>query len=91
LIAGEAQWISSSVANAAFRPLGIGGALAFSVGIVLGMLNPVGRRLRQGRCVRCGTSIERGQSYCRDHLRDTLNEYQDQMRRGETLRSQKNV
>jgi hypothetical protein len=91
LIAGEAEWMSAESTNASFRPLALAGALCFGAGLVLGMLNPVGRRLRKGRCVRCGRAIERGQSYCMDHLRDTVNEYQDQMRRGETLRSRKNA
>ena len=91
LLAGEAGWIGGSQANALFRPLLVGGAAALGLGFLLGLLNPVGRRLRQGRCVRCGTSIERGQSYCLDHLRDTVNQYQDQMRRGEQLRSRRNA
>ena len=91
LIAGEAGWIPPAASNAAFRPLSIGGALSFCVGMVLGMLNPVGRKLRQSRCVRCGAPIERGQSYCLDHLRDAVHQYQDQMRRGETFRSRKNA
>lgn len=91
LIAGEAGWISSSTADAALKPMLFGGSAALGLGFLLGVLNPVGRRLRQGRCVRCGASIERGQSYCLDHLRDTVNQYQDQMRRGEQLRSRRNV
>ena len=91
LLAGEAEWIPAGVANATFGPLAVGGAAGLGLGLLLGLLNPVGRKLRQGRCARCGAAIEKGQSYCLDHLRDTVNEYQDQMRRGEQLRSRKNA
>ena len=91
LLASEAGWVSSSVVDAAFRPLAFAGVLCVGVGLLLGLLNPVGRRLRQGRCARCGAPIERGQSYCLDHLRDTVHEYQDQMRRGERPRSRPKV
>jgi hypothetical protein len=91
LIASEADWISSGLSDAAFPPLAFGGALCLAVGIVLGVLNPLSRRLGKGHCERCGAPIERGQVYCLDHLRDTVNEYQDALRRGETLRSRKNA
>lgn len=87
LLASEAGWMSSSVADAVFRPLALVGAICVGTGLLLGLLNPMGRKLRQGRCARCGSSIEKGQSYCLDHLRDTVHEYQDQMRRGERPRS----
>jgi len=91
LLASEAGWMSSTVADAAFGPLGTVGALCVGAGLLLGLLNPVGRRLRQSRCARCGAPIERGQSYCLDHLRDTVHECQDQLRRGERSRSRTNV
>lgn len=91
LLASEAGWISSSVADAAFGPLATVGALSVGAALLLGLLNPMGRRLRQGRCARCGATIERGQSYCLDHLRDTVHDYQDQLRRGERSRSRTNV
>ena len=91
LIASEAGWIKSGISDAGFRPLALAGALCFVTGLVLGALNPLGRKLSQGRCERCGAPTERGQVYCLDHLRDTVHEYQDQIRRGETLRSRRNV
>jgi len=87
LLASEAGWMSAAVADVAFRALALLGVVCVGVGLLLGLLNPVGRRLRQGRCTRCGAPIERGQSYCLDHLRDTVHEYQDQLRRGERPRS----
>jgi hypothetical protein len=87
LLASEAGWISTTVADAAFRPLALVGAISFGTGLLLGLLNPMSRKLRRSRCARCGAPIEKGQSYCLDHLRDTVHEYQDQMRRGERSRS----
>ncbi len=51
------------------------------LGLFLTMV-PVERLLRRNRCARCGAEIEKGQTYCRDHLRSTLNEYRDRNRDG---------
>lgn len=56
------------------------GLLCLGAGILLGAFSPVGRELRRGRCVRCGAPIERGQTYCTDHLVATVNEYRDRAR-----------
>ena len=53
------------------------GTLVLGAGLVAGALAPVSRELRRGRCVRCGVRIERTQTYCRDHLQQTVNEYRD--------------
>jgi hypothetical protein len=58
------------------------GILCLGVGFLLALLSPVGRELRRGRCVRCGAQVERGQTYCRDHLQAAVNEYRDQNRDG---------
>lgn len=58
------------------------GVLCLGAGILLAMLSPIGRELRRGRCARCGAVIERGQTYCRDHLQQAVNEYRDQTREG---------
>ena len=51
-----------------------------ALGVLLGMLSPFARRMRQGRCVRCGSRTERGQTYCASHLQETVNEYRDNLR-----------
>lgn len=56
------------------------GLLCLAAGLLLRALNPIGRELRKGRCVRCGAAIERGQTYCTDHLVQTVNEYRDRAR-----------
>ena len=53
------------------------GSGTFGLGLVLGILAPVSRELRRGHCIRCGVRIERTQTYCRDHLQQTVNEYRD--------------
>ncbi len=87
LVAGEAGWIAADVSDQWFVPLARVGAACFALGMVLGLLNPVIRRLTQGRCVRCGAPTERGQSYCLDHLRESVQEAQDEIRRAESYRS----
>lgn len=57
-----------------------GGAAAMAIGCLLGGMGFLSRALRRGRCVRCGSRIERGQTYCRDHLQATVNEYRDRHR-----------
>jgi hypothetical protein len=61
--------------------------VCFAAGLLLALFTPVRQKLSRGRCARCGAPIERGQSYCLDHLRQTVNEYQDQASRGEMYRS----
>ena len=53
------------------------GAVPFGLGVLGGVLWPLMRELRRGHCVRCGRRIERGQTYCHDHLQATVNEYRD--------------
>lgn len=80
VISAELGWIPARVAEAGFKPVLLVGLACLGLGLLTGLLRPVRRRLRQARCVRCGAPTERGQTYCIDHLRATLNEYQDQMR-----------
>ena len=72
-----AGWVSPSVAKTWTKPCFVAGAVLFGSGLLLGSLAPVARRLRGGRCVRCGHPTEQGQTYCWDHLQETVNEYRD--------------
>jgi peptidoglycan/LPS O-acetylase OafA/YrhL len=87
LVAVESDWIPDSLPAIAIPLLAGAGALCFIGGMLLGVMTPVGRKLRRGRCVRCGAAIERGQSYCLDHLKETVHEYQERARQGEMPRS----
>lgn len=80
LIAEEAAWIPAGTVGAAAPAILVGGAICLGLGLLMMLVSPVGHKLKRGRCVRCGAVIERGQSYCLDHLRETLNEYQDRSR-----------
>jgi hypothetical protein len=87
LVAGEVKWISRDLGDQWFLPLAKVGGATFVLGMILGLLSPILRRLRQGHCTRCGAATEKGQSYCLDHLASTVQEAQDEIRRGETYRS----
>ena len=82
LLAGEMSWVSAELADTTVRSLALGGVACLAIGLLLAVLSPVSRAMAQGRCARCGHSIERGQTYCRDHLQATVNEYRDQTRAG---------
>ena len=86
MIAVEAAWIPSGLPELAIRPLAGAGVICFAAGLLLALFTTVSQKLSRGRCARCGAPIERGQSYCLDHLRETVNEYQDQASRGEMYR-----
>jgi hypothetical protein len=79
LLAGEFGWVDASTSDAWFGPLFKIGGVCFVAGAVLTILAPGLRRMRRGRCARCGVAIESGQSLCLDHLRATVNEARDQI------------
>jgi len=87
LVAGEAGWTSAENSDQWFLPLAKVGGFCFVAGVLLGCLSPVIRRARQRRCVRCGAATERGQSYCLDHLQQTILEAQDETRRVQMRKS----
>jgi hypothetical protein len=80
LIAEEAAWIQGDLGSAIAPAILAGGVICLGLGLLIKLFSPVHSKLKRGRCVRCGAVIERGQSYCLDHLRETLNEYQDRSR-----------
>jgi hypothetical protein len=82
LIAGEAGAASRDLVDDLFVPGLQAGAVALLAGLALSLLAPFGRMATQGRCVRCGARIEKGQTYCHDHLRRAVQEFQDQTRGG---------
>ena len=80
LVAGEAGWISSEIADRWVLPLATLGGLCFALGALVSVLDPALRWATRKRCVRCGAPTERGQVYCLDHLRATVHEAQDTTR-----------
>lgn len=81
LVAGEAEWISSSHSDRWFFPLAGAGAACFVGGLLVGVLEPALRWAGRGRCVRCGAKTERGQVFCLDHLKESVQEAQEASRR----------
>jgi len=86
VIAQAAGWIADDLAEPWVMPGLWIGAVLLGAGLILRILSPVGRRMRAVRCVRCGAPIEQGQTYCADHLRETLDEYRDRQREQFTRR-----
>jgi hypothetical protein len=80
LIAEEAGWIEGGAGDSLLPPMIGGGLVCLALGILQRVFSPVRQKLRKSRCVRCGAAIERGQTYCLDHLRDTVNKCQDHAR-----------
>ena len=54
-----------------------GGVLALGGALLLRMLRPVAKQIRQGRCTVCGHPTQRGHMYCLDHLQETVNAARD--------------
>ena len=81
-LAETAGWLPDGSADSWLWPGLWAGAAAVGLGMLLGVASPLGRELRRGRCVRCGVRIERGQTYCRDHVQAAVNEYRDRARDG---------
>jgi len=80
LLAGEAGALSASHVDAGFLPLLKAGVLCLAGGVALALLAPLGRVVRMSRCVRCGRTIEKGQTYCHDHLKNAVQEFRDHNR-----------
>lgn len=80
LIADLGGWIPDGVADRWTTRLLVLGAGLVAVGLLLRLAAPVRREIRRGRCSRCGAPIERGQTLCRDHLKQTLDEIRDRTR-----------
>lgn len=81
-LGAQAGWVEGRSADH-WGPLALKASLAcLAGGLILRAVSPMGRKLREGRCVRCGHPVERGQLYCRDHMKETIEEYRDQTRDG---------
>ena len=61
-IPAQSEWISTGL---------VAGAGLAGLGLLLGVMGRMGRRVLPSRCSRCGRTVERGQVYCADHLKLT--------------------
>jgi hypothetical protein len=86
LIAIEAGWFPSSLPEQLIPMLAGAGVVLIGVGMLLAAIGSLGQKVRRGRCARCGAKIQRGQSYCMDHLKEAVNEFQENARRSEMYR-----
>lgn len=86
LLADALAWVEAESIDPWIRHSARAGIASLGAGVLLGLLSPVGRTLRRGHCARCGAPIERGQTYCLDHLQAAVNEYKDQARSGKLKR-----
>jgi len=82
LTAESLGWIAPGSMNAWLLAGARIGLTCLGAGVVLGLMQPLRRRLRKGRCERCHAPTERGHPYCLDHLQQAINEYRDQTRTG---------
>jgi len=80
LIAGEAGAVPARHVDAWFLPAAQAGVITLAAALALLLLAPFGRMVRQGRCARCGVSIEKNQTYCHDHLKNAVQEFRDHNR-----------
>ncbi len=80
LIGSELGWVPEEFVDSAFRPIVVAAGITLALGILLGVLAPLVRAVTRGRCVRCGSAIEKGQTYCADHLRESVLEAEDKIR-----------
>lgn len=85
-LAGTGGWLPSEAVDHWSVVATALGVAAIVGGVLAAMAAPVRRRLEKRRCVRCGAPTEREQMYCRDHLKQTLDEIRDQTRRRMTER-----
>jgi len=76
-LASAVGWVPSGTFDPWVVPALGAGVAVFALGVLGTVLGRVARMVRRGRCVRCGSPIERGQTYCIDHLRETVDEYRD--------------
>jgi hypothetical protein len=81
ILAEELGWLTGELPQMLVRPVGGAAILCLGIGWVLRLIQPVARELDRGRCARCGARTERGQTYCLDHLQQTVREYQDEAHR----------
>jgi hypothetical protein len=76
-LATSAGWAPSEPIDRWLRPAALLGVALIALGIVGSLIAPVARMVTRTRCARCRAPIERGQTYCNDHLRETVAEYRD--------------
>ncbi len=57
------------------------GLVTLAAAFVLGLVTPVAKQIRKGRCTICGHPVLRGHLYCQDHLQEAVNAGRDKARK----------
>ena len=86
-LAGTAGWVEEPASSSLGRDVALAGLLCLGAGFVAGMFGRAGRALKRGHCVRCGARTEWDQTYCLDHLLETVEEYRMRTPEGGRSRS----
>lgn len=58
----------------------IAGGACVALSLAMGILKPIHKVAATNRCVRCKKPIPKGDIYCRDHLKEVVNEAKDHQR-----------
>lgn len=81
-LGGQVGWLDAATSDH-WGPLALKASIGcMAGGLLLRAISPMERRLRGARCARCGNPTEPGHLYCRDHMKQTLDELRDQTREG---------
>lgn len=81
VLGGAIGWIPESRADALGSKGAALGLVLLAASVLACAFLSAGQLVRRRRCARCGARVERGQAYCLDHLRATVDEFRDQASR----------
>lgn len=81
-IGDAAGWFPNGADDAWSPRILKAGLLLFAAGLLLRLAYPVSHQIHRSRCVVCGHPVEKGHTYCHDHLQETVNTYRDRTRDG---------
>ncbi len=80
LLASLGDWIPEATSDYLISRGAAVGLGCLGAGMLLRLLAPLGREMGRAHCSRCGAPTERGQPFCRDHLKAALDEARDRTR-----------
>jgi len=79
-IAGAAGWLPEPLDDQIAAVTLRAGLVLVGASLILRIVSPVTKQLGKGRCAVCGIAIDRGSTYCLDHLQETVNAFRDRSR-----------
>ncbi len=81
VLADAVGWVPDGTADRWLSKGILVGLACLAAGTLLRLFGPISREIRRDHCVRCGAPTERGHPYCRDHLKEALEDARDETRR----------